>query len=281
MNILEKITAHKRREVAVAKERITLADLEKSAHFNQATNSLKSALLSVENGGIIAEFKRKSPSKGIINDQVQPEIITKGYVQAGAVGLSVLTDTEFFGGTFTDFSAARVANPQTPLLRKDFMVDEFQLFEAKAMGADVILLIAACLLPQEIKNLGKKAKELGMEVLLEVHDRQELEVSLCEYVDMVGVNNRNLKTFVTSIETSLELVEAIPNEFVKISESGLKNPETIWQLRQAGYSGFLIGESFMATENPAAALENLINSFHKQAVLQAATTQTPSSYAKN
>jgi indole-3-glycerol phosphate synthase len=259
MNILDKIIAHKRTEVADAKSTVSIAELENSPLFGRPTLSLKNALLAEGASGIISEFKRKSPSKGVINDRVQPEIVTKGYVDAGANGLSVLTDNEFFGGTFEDFSRARAANPNTPMLRKDFMVDEYQLWEAKAIGADVILLIAACLTPAEICHLGQKAHGLGLEVLLEVHDREELEQSICEYVDMVGVNNRNLKTFVTSIGTSLELAQLIPNNFVKISESGLKNAETIQELRAAGYQGFLIGESFMASDNPELALKKLID----------------------
>lgn len=261
MNILDKIIAHKQVEVANAKSKISIAELENSPLFGRPTLSLKNALQARGASGIISEFKRKSPSKGIINDRVQPEIVTKGYVEAGANGLSVLTDTEFFGGTFDDFGKARAANPSTPMLRKDFMIDEYQLWEAKAMGADVILLIAACLTPAEICLLGQKAQALGLEVLLEVHNREELEQSICEYVDMVGVNNRNLKTFVTSIETSLELAQLIPDSFVKISESGLKNAETIQELRTAGYKGFLIGESFMTTDNPGSALKNLIADF--------------------
>ncbi len=259
MNILDKIIAHKRIEVAEAKLKISIAELEKAPLFGRPTLSLKNALKAENASGIISEFKRKSPSKGIINDHVQPEIVTRGYVEAGANGLSVLTDTEFFGGTFEDFGKARAANPNTPMLRKDFMIDEYQLWEAKAIGADVILLIAACLSPAEIRHLGQKAHQLGLEVLLEVHNREELEQSSCEYVDMVGVNNRNLKTFVTSIETSLELAQLIPDNFVKISESGLKNAETIQELRAAGYKGFLIGESFMTTDNPGLALKKLID----------------------
>ncbi|MCP1385525.1 indole-3-glycerol phosphate synthase TrpC [Runella salmonicolor] len=261
MNILDKIVAHKRIEVAEAKSKVSIADLEKAPLFGRKTLSLKQALTAEGASGVISEFKRKSPSKGIINDSVLPEIVTKGYVEAGACGLSVLTDTEFFGGTFDDFAKARAANPSTPMLRKDFMIDEYQLWEAKAIGADVILLIAACLTPAEVRQLGRKAQELGLEVLLEVHDREELEQSVCEYVDMVGVNNRNLKTFVTSIETSLELAQLIPDKFVKISESGLKDAETILQLREAGYQGFLIGESFMVTQNPGLALKELIGRF--------------------
>lgn len=261
MNILDKIVAHKRIEVAEAKTKTSIADLEKAPLFSRTTVSLKNALTADGASGVISEFKRKSPSKGIINDRVLPEIVTKGYVEAGACGLSVLTDTEFFGGTFADFAKARAANPATPMLRKDFMIDEYQLWEAKAIGADVILLIAACLTPAEVRHLGRQAQELGLEVLLEVHDREELEQSVCEYVDMVGVNNRNLKTFVTSIETSLELAQLIPNEFVKISESGLKDAETIQQLRNAGYQGFLIGETFMVNENPGLALKELIDRF--------------------
>jgi indole-3-glycerol phosphate synthase len=257
MNILDKIVAHKHTEIAASKAKMSIADLQKSPFFQHKGVSLKQRLANQATTGIIAEFKRKSPSLGIINDKVLPEVVTKGYAAAGAAGLSVLTDTEFFGGNFGDFCKARAVNPTTPLLRKDFMVDEYQLWEAKAIGADVILLIAACLSPQQINNLAKQARSLGMEVLLEVHDRDELERSICPYVDMVGVNNRNLKTFVTNIETSIELAELIPSEFVKISESGLKNAQTIQQLREVGYAGFLIGETFMKTDNPAQALANL------------------------
>ncbi|MEZ4902251.1 MAG: indole-3-glycerol phosphate synthase TrpC [Spirosomataceae bacterium] len=259
MNILDKIVAHKRTEVAEAKAKTSIYQLENAPLFGRSTLSLKKALQANDATGIISEFKRKSPSKGIINDQVLPEIVTEGYVRAGASGLSVLTDTEFFGGTFEDFSKARAANPTTPILRKDFMIDEYQLWEAKALGADVILLIAACLTPNEVRCLGQKAHDLGLEVLLEVHNREELEQSLCDFVDMVGVNNRNLKTFVTDIETSLELSQLIPKHLVKISESGLKDVQTIQKLRIAGYQGFLIGETFMQTSNPALALEEIAN----------------------
>lgn len=261
MNILDKIIAHKRTEVEAAKAKVSLEQLEQAPLFTRQTISLKNALKAEGASGIISEFKRKSPSKGIINDRLLPEIVTKGYVEAGANGLSVLTDTEFFGGTFDDFAKARAANPYTPMLRKDFMIDEYQLWEAKAIGADVILLIAANLTPAEVRHLGQKAQSLGLEVLLEVHNQEELEQSICEFVDMVGVNNRNLKTFVTSIETSLELAQLIPNDFVKISESGLKNAETIQKLRAAGYQGVLIGESFMTTDDPGLALKNLIDEF--------------------
>lgn len=255
MNILEKIVAHKRTEVAAAKALKDQRDFEKDALFARPTISLADSLRRSASPGIIAEFKRQSPSRGTINAQVEPDIVTAGYAAAGAKGLSVLTDTNFFGGTFDDFSKARVANAGTPMLRKDFMVDEYQLFEAKALGADVILLIAACLLPDEVRFLARKAHELHLEVLLEVHDAEELDETLCDDVDMVGVNNRNLKTFATSIDTSLELAEAIPNSFVKISESGLKDAETILKLYCHGYQGFLIGETFMKTSDPAAALE--------------------------
>ena len=255
MNILEKIVAHKRTEVAAAKAVKQQRDFEKDLLFARPTLTLAGALRDSSVPGIIAEFKRQSPSKGIINDLVKPEVVTAGYASAGAKGLSVLTDTAFFGGTFDDFSKARAANPHTPMLRKDFMVDEYQLFEAKSLGADVILLIAACLSPVEVKTLARKAHALKLEVLLEVHDADELNRSLCDDIDMVGVNNRNLKTFATSIDTSLELAEAIPDTFVKVSESGLKDPETILTLFQHGYQGFLIGEAFMKTSDPAAALE--------------------------
>jgi indole-3-glycerol phosphate synthase len=257
MNILDKIVATKRSEVAQAKTHTTLDELARSEFFQRPTVSLRQAIQNSPLPAIISEFKRQSPSKGIINAQVSPESVTSGYVQAGAVGLSVLTDREYFGGSFEDFLLARRANPFTPMLRKDFIVDEYQLFEARAIGADVILLIAACLSGTEVMSLSQKAHELGLEVLLEVHDGEELDQSLCDSVDMVGVNNRNLKSFTTSVETSHQLAERIPDRFVKISESGLQDAETIVQLYRSGYQAFLIGETFMKTPEPARALADL------------------------
>jgi indole-3-glycerol phosphate synthase len=257
MNILEKIIARKRTEILESKKEKSFADLEKGVYFSKSTISLAKALKAATTPQIISEFKRKSPSKGIINDQVRPELVTKDYVAAGAVGLSVLTDQDFFGGSFDDFLKAREANPGIPMLRKDFIVDEYQLFEAKSIGADVILLIAACLTPSEVANLSRKAHELGLDVLLEVHNQQELEETIGDHIDIVGVNNRNLKTFETSIETSIALSEQIPDSFVKISESGLKDADTIVRLFQHGYKGFLIGETFMKTVNPGTALADL------------------------
>jgi indole-3-glycerol phosphate synthase len=257
MNILDKIIARKYEEVEQAKSLLSIADLEKMPHFSRQNVSLAHALKLATFPKIISEFKRKSPSKGIINADVTPAAVTRDYVRAGAVGLSVLTDIDFFGGSFDDFRAARKENPQIPMLRKDFIVDPYQLYEAKAIGADVILLIAACLTPSEINSLSQQAHQLGLEVLLEVHNAEELERSLGENIDIVGVNNRNLKTFDTSIEKSIELSEKIPDSFVKISESGLKDAKSIIELYQYGYKGFLIGETFMKTEDPGNALNAL------------------------
>ena len=259
MNILEKIIARKQEEVAEAKKLRSVSDLEKEPLFARVTVSLAAALKTASSPRIISEFKRKSPSKGIINGAVHPEIVTADYVKEGAAALSVLTDTDFFGGSFDDFLKAREANPAIPMLRKDFIVDEYQLYEAKSIGADLILLIAACLTPEQVETLSRKAHELGLEVLLEVHNAEELRESLCESVDIVGVNNRNLKTFETSVETSVALSEQIPDSFVKISESGLKDAETIQRLYKHGYKGFLIGETFMKTADPGAALADLQN----------------------
>ena len=265
MNILEKIVARKRVEVALAKQIKSIADLEKEELFSRTSTSLADVLRSTSSPRIISEFKRKSPSKGVINGAVTPEIVTADYVAAGAAALSVLTDIDFFGGSFDDFLRARNANPQIPMLRKDFIVDEYQLFEARSIGADIILLIAACLEPSEVKTLSEKAKDLGLEVLLEVHNAEELAQSLCDTVDIVGVNNRNLKTFETSIQTSIELSAQIPDSFVKISESGLSDAETIIELFSYGYKGFLIGETFMKTTNPGAALVALQNNLSQLA----------------
>lgn len=257
MTILDKIVARKKQEVAQAKARVSQAELEASPLFSRTGLSLKQRLLDATFPQIIAEFKRRSPSKGIINAQATPEAVALGYQEAGAAGISVLTDTEFFGGSFEDFASARAAATRTPLLRKDFMIDPYQLYEAKALGADVILLIAACLLPKEVQALAQLAHQLGLEVLLEVHDADELTRSLCDEVDMVGVNNRNLKTFTTSIETSRQLAELIPNTFPKISESGLDHAHTLVELFELGYTGFLMGESFMKTKAPTEALGEL------------------------
>lgn len=259
MNILDKIIAHKRIEVAAQKQQVSVAELETSGYFGKTCVSLKNALLIPHATGIIAEFKRKSPSKGIINDYASVEDVTTGYANAGASGLSVLTDHQFFGGSSTDLHKAREANPQTPVLRKDFIVDEYQILEAKSWGADVILLIAANLTPTEVNQFGKFAQNLGLEVLLEVHDNQELSSHLCQYVDIVGVNNRNLKNFAEqNVNASLMLADLIPAEFVKISESCISQPETIEQLREVGYKGFLIGENFMKTANPASAIREFV-----------------------
>ncbi|WP_435356758.1 indole-3-glycerol phosphate synthase TrpC [Emticicia sp. SJ17W-69] len=261
MTILDKITAHKAIEVATAKAEVSIQDLEKSNSFSRKTNSLVANLLSENSTGIIAEHKRKSPSKGVINDLLSVEEITQGYAQAGAACLSVLTDFDFFGGTKEDLLKARAANPAIPILRKDFMIDEYQIYEAKAWGADVILLIAACLTPNQISDLSKKAHELGLEVLLEIHDEEELERSPLANVDVIGVNNRNLKNFAeNNVNASLALAEKIPANLVKISESCISQPETIKQLQAVGYKGFLIGETFMKTDNPAGALKSLIDS---------------------
>ena len=259
MTILDKIIARKIEEVAERKLQVSIKELEMKGHFAKTTNSLKTSLLNPASSGIISEFKRKSPSKGIINANVTPEEVTHGYVQAGAACLSVLTDIDFFGGSDDDFLRARRANPTIPMIRKDFMIDEYQIIESKSLGADVILLIAANLSPQKIRELGKLTKELGMETLLEIHDEEELNRSLCEYIDVVGVNNRNLKNFSEqNVNASLELADKIPTNYIKISESCISEIGTIKLLKSVGYRGFLMGETFMKTENPAKALVDLI-----------------------
>jgi len=259
MTILDKITAQKAIEVEAAKAEVSIQDLEKSEFFARKTNSLVASLSAENSTGIIAEHKRKSPSKGIINDSLSIEEVTQGYTQAGAAGLSVLTDTDFFGGNKEDLQKARMANPSTPILRKDFMIDEYQVYEAKAWGADVILLIAACLSPEQIKDLSQNAHELGLEVLLEIHDQEELDRSPLAYVDIVGVNNRNLKNFAeNNVNASLNLAEKIPANIIKISESCISEPKTINLLKSAGYRGFLIGETFMKDASPGTKLGEFI-----------------------
>lgn len=257
MDILTEIVNNKRREVAQQKELYPVKLLEKSTFYEGKPVSLKMYLQREDKSGVIAEFKRKSPSKGVINDHATVERTSIGYMQAGASGLSVLTDQHYFGGTIEDLKIARAFN-FCPILRKDFVIDEYQIIEAKAIGADAILLIAAVLTKTEIETLGKLAQSLGMEVLLEVHNEKELNTSITEGIDLVGVNNRDLKTFKTDISVSKELVNKIPNDFVKVSESGLASPDIVNELKNDGYQGFLIGESFMMHGSPEKAAKDFI-----------------------
>ncbi len=256
-NILDQIVARKKTEVQAAKNKNSYIKLSESEHFNRTPYSFRDFLLDPERSGIIAEFKRKSPSKGIINNQVKVKNVTQDYAAAGASALSVLTDHAFFMGKKMDLVQARKAN-QIPVLRKDFMIDEYQIIEAKALGADIILLIAAILSPQEIKKMAGLAKSLGLNVLLEVHNLEELERSLDPHIDTIGVNNRNLADFTVSVDTSFTLIKSIPNEFLKISESAISDPETIRQLKEVGFNGFLIGETFMKEADPGAAMKEFV-----------------------
>jgi len=257
VNILDKIVINKKKEVQYAKARTSYTKLEESDFFQRGCYSLRDFLLDAQRTGIIAEFKRKSPSKGIINDKVTVKSVTRGYVNAGASALSVLTDRNFFMGKKADLVAARKAN-SIPILRKDFMIDEYQVIEAKSLGADIILLIAAILEPEQIKKMASLAKSLGLNVLLEVHNLSELERSITPNLDAIGVNNRNLADFSVSVETSYQLAPHIPSEFLKISESAISNPETIKQLKLAGFNGFLIGENFMKQEDPGKAMGDFV-----------------------
>lgn len=257
MTILDKIIADKKSEVALKKKLIPVSQLENSVLFDGRTTSLSKNLRN-NPIGIIAEHKRRSPSKQVISQAFSVEDVVTGYQNAGASGISVLTDGKYFGGSLDDLVLAK-ASVTIPLLRKEFIIDEYQILEAKAHGADVILLIAACLTRNEIKYLSEFAQSLGLEILLEVHDREELEKSIMPSLDMIGVNNRNLKTFEVSLEYSKDLAQHIPDEFVKVSESGIISTEAITELQQFGYQGFLIGEHFMKTENPGKAAKELIN----------------------
>ncbi|NVJ86340.1 MAG: indole-3-glycerol phosphate synthase TrpC [Algoriphagus sp.] len=262
MNILEKIIADKYKEVEERKSLIPVKLLEKSIFFEGQVVSMKKYIQHPEKSGIIAEFKRKSPSKGLINGNALVETVSIGYMQAGASALSILTDKEYFGGSNEDLKTARKFN-FCPILRKDFVVDEYQLIEAKSIGADCVLLIAAALEPEKLKSLAYFAKSLGLEVLLEVHDGEELKKSLNDGVDLVGINNRNLKTFEVSLDTSLSLVDQIPSSFVKISESGISDPNTLVKLNKAGFDGFLIGENFMKSSRPEQAAYNFIKEYKR------------------
>jgi indole-3-glycerol phosphate synthase len=251
MTVLEEIITFKKAEVKDLRNQVPLRKLEQSEYFEREVLSLTNHLADSAKTAIVAEFKRKSPSKGMINEHAVPEEITKGYADGGASGISVLTDHRFFGGSPEDLIRARKAI-SIPLLRKDFTIDEYQVIESKAMGADAILLIASCLSYQQLKNLARTAKSLKLQVVLEVHNLPELSL-INEYIDIVGVNNRDLKTFKVDIHTSVEIISGIPSGFVKISESGISNVENLKKLKEIGYDGFLIGEFFMKENDPVKA----------------------------
>lgn len=252
--ILDEIIANKRLEVALNKKLHPVTELERTPYFNRQTVSLSQSLK--EHSGIISEFKRRSPSKGIINDKATVSATVSAYDHYGASGISILTDTKYFGGTNDDLLEGRMVTAK-PILRKDFIIDEYQLLEAKAIGADVILLIAANLSVAEVKNLAVFAKNLQLEVLLEIHAEEELE-HVCDEVDMVGINNRNLKNFEVNLEHSVKLAGKLPAGKPKIAESGINSAGTILYLKQQGFDGFLMGEHFMKQADPAIAFANFI-----------------------
>jgi len=258
MNILDKIILHKRTEVARQKALVPTKVLEQSIYFASACHSMSQNIRRKDKTGIIAEFKRKSPSKGVINANAAVQATTKGYAEAGASALSVLTDVEFFGGSNDDLLAARKVN-NCPIIRKDFTIDEYQIIEAKSIGADAILLIAAVLQPDQSRKLAAFARSLGLEVLLEVHNEEELRDHLGNGAEMIGVNNRNLKTFEVSIEISKRLAPLIPANVVKVSESGISSRQTILELKMHGFEGFLMGENFMKHERPDQAAMEFMN----------------------
>ena len=261
MNILDEIIAWKKTEVNERKSLYSVKLLEKSIHLPARPVSLKHYLSREDKCGIIAEIKRRSPSKGIINPYVSIERTSIGYMQAGAAALSILTDEKYFGGSNADLTTARRFN-FCPILRKDFIVVEYQIIEAKSIGADAILLIAAALEPGRLQELARFARSTGLEVLMEVHDEQELNENLHDEIDLIGVNNRDLKTFKVSVATSLELAARIPGRYMKISESGINDPATIVELREHGYQGFLIGEYFMAHSRPEKKCAGFIQHIH-------------------
>lgn len=259
MTILDKIIAFKKQEVAKIKAEVAVKKLVESPNFKRQPISLKKSLLAPYSTGIIAEFKRQSPSKGIINDKATVAEVTNGYLDANVAAQSILTDTSFFGGTMADLMEARAINEQKPILRKDFIVDGFQIVEAKAIGADVVLLIATCLTAKELKNYGQLATDLGLEVLYEVHTQEDLDKIGNLDNKIIGINNRNLKTFEVDLEHSINLASQIPDTVVKVSESGISDPRIITGLKEHGFHGFLIGENFMKTENPGQACQEFID----------------------
>lgn len=257
MHILDKIINFKTREIQQRKLLKPLEMLQKENGFQMEKISISKHILEKETA-IIAEFKRKSPSKQDINLSADPESIGSGYEDAGVAGISVLTDYHFFGGSFQDLQAVK-SNVKVPILQKDFIVDVYQIYEAKASGADFILLIAAVLSKLQIQEFARIAQQLNLEVLVEIHTEEELEKATCPHVNLIGVNNRNLKTFEVDLEHSIQLASKIPSDFIKVSESGISSIEAVLHLKKAGFQAFLMGENFMKTKEPGKTCKQFIN----------------------
>jgi indole-3-glycerol phosphate synthase len=252
MTILDKIIERKKEEIAAAKSSVSVNQLKDSDFFGRKTYSLKESIKN--KSGIIAEFKRQSPSKGIINNNVQPLEVVSAYENFGASGISILTDSDFFGGNFDDILKVR-NEIKIPILRKDFMIDEYQFYEAKSIGADVVLLIASCLSPTQVEEFTELAHELEMEVLLEIHTEEELK-HFNSKIDLVGINNRNLKDFKVDLQHSVQLKNLLPKDVLSVAESGIYNLEDFKFLKEKGFDGFLMGEYFMKNTDPAKAFED-------------------------
>ena len=260
MSILKNIVIDLKKELKLEKRIIHISEFKKMSLFGRNTISMSDSIKK-NDFGIIAEFKRRSPSKNEINNKLSVHEVCRDYQIFGASGLSVLTNLKYFGGSLEDLALARSVST-LPILRKDFIIDEYQIYEAKAYGADTILLISSILTRDEIINLSKKAKDLKLEVLLEVHNNEELKKGLVEYIDIIGVNNRNLKSFKTDLKISENLFDEIPNEFLKISESGLNDNNSIKKLKKIGYQGFLIGEKFMISSYPGKVLKKTLENLN-------------------
>lgn len=255
-NILRKIAATKRTEVEAMKKVLPLEELRGMADaVGRKILSMRDSVL--QGSGIIAEHKRRSPSKGEINPMSEVSVIARAYAAGGASAMSVLTDTPYFGGSLTDLAVARLAAPNLPLLRKEFIVDEYQLFQARMFGADAVLLIAAMIPAEELGRLNDAAHSLGLQTLVEIHSEEEI-AAIPEDADMVGVNNRDLTSFVTDIENASRIIDSLPGDAVKIAESGIRTAADMLRLRDRGFDGFLIGEAFMSTENPGATLRRFV-----------------------
>ncbi|PRZ02150.1 indole-3-glycerol phosphate synthase [Marinilabilia salmonicolor] len=255
MNILDKIVANKKEEVAAAKSKVSIKELKYYRHFTAPVASIKENLIKKKDFPVITEFKRQSPSKGIIHAGAKVVEIVPGYAKAGAAGISVLTDVQFFGGSNDDLSQARDLT-DTPIIRKEFIIDPYQIYEAKAIGASAVLLIAAILEKQQAADLASLANYLGLEVLMEFHDESEAEM-LNSYVDMAGINNRNLKTFEVDLQHAANMISLLPSHILPIAESGIHSADDFLFLKNAGFQGFLMGEYFMKHSDPAKACADL------------------------